>query len=84
MIDAEWILSIWLKDVPPYASTFTLLLIIDSLLASFNSGISTLIMASGKIALYQFSGNTIRILVLLVAYFVMKMRHLRLHYYIPI
>ena len=52
MIDAEWILSIWLKDVPPFASTFTLLLIIDSMLASFNSGISTLIMASGKIALY--------------------------------
>lgn len=72
LIDAEWILSIWLKDVPPFASTFTLLLIIDSLLASFNSGISTLVMASGKIALYQFSGNTIRILALGVAYFVLK------------
>lgn len=72
MIDAEWILSIWLKDVPPFASTFTLLLIIDSLLASFNSGISTLIMASGKIALYQFSGNTIRIIALGVAYLLLK------------
>lgn len=72
LIDTDWLLSIWLKDVPDYASTFTLLLIVDALLASFNSGISTLIMASGKIGLYQFTGNTIRILALIIAYYVLK------------
>lgn len=71
-VGGEWLLSLWLGNVPPYVYTFTVLLIIDSLVGSFNSGISVLIFASGKIALYQIVINTLRLLSLVVAYFVLK------------
>lgn len=72
LIAPEWILSVWLKEVPPYAVSFMTLLIIDSLIGAFNQGISTLIQASGKIAVYEFVGNTLRLIALVAAYFVLK------------
>lgn len=71
-IASDWILSLWLGEVPPYASLFIVLLIIDNLVASFNSGISVLIFASGKIKLYQILVNINRIISVVVAYVVLK------------
>lgn len=71
-VSAEWILGLWLREVPSYATTFTILLIIDSLVSSFNSGISTILFASGKIAMYQIVINTLRLVAIVVAYFVLK------------
>lgn len=72
LIDCNIILEIWLNKVPEYSVSFVTLLIIDSLVNSFNSGITTYINATGKIALYQFTSNTIRILVLVFAYHLLK------------
>lgn len=72
LIAPEWILGIWLKEVPPYAVSFMTLLIIDSLVGAFNQGISTLIQASGKIVVYEFVGNTLRLIALVVAFFFLK------------
>lgn len=71
-VASDWIIHFWLGQVPPYASSFTLLLIIDNIVLSFNSGLSVLLFASGKIALYQFTVNTLRILSVLTAYFILK------------
>lgn len=72
LIAPEWILHIWLGEVPPLASTFTVLLVIDNIVLSFNSGLNNLIFASGKIALYQILINTLRLLSIAVAYFVLN------------
>lgn len=68
----EWLLSLWLDNVPPYVYSFTILLIIDSLVASFNSGLSVLLFASGKIAFYQVLINSLRLISIVAAYFVLK------------
>lgn len=70
--EAEWILSLWLGEVPEYVKTFTILIIVETLITSLNSGISNIIFASGKIALYQILINTLRFIAIIVAYFVLK------------
>ncbi len=71
--DTEWILKIWLGYVPEYGVLFTRLLIADTLITSLNSGISTIIFASGKIKFYQILINTLRLLSLGIAYAALKM-----------
>lgn len=71
-VNAEWLLSLWLGDVPPYAVSFTVLLIIDNLIQSFNSGISTILFASGKISLYQIMINSLRIVSIILGYIILK------------
>ena len=71
-VGGDWLLSLWLGNVPPYVLSFTRLLIIDSLAGSFNSGISVLFFASGKIAVYQVVINTMRLLSIVAAYCVLK------------
>lgn len=72
LINSEWIIELWLGRVPDYAAAFTFLLVIDNLVQSFNSGLSTVIFASGKIALYQILVNVLRLLSIVGAYFVLK------------
>ena len=72
-IGGDWILQLWLGEVPPYAPTFVTLLIIDNLVVSFNSGLSPVIFADGRIALYQILINTLRLLSIVAAYIVLKM-----------
>ena len=72
LLAPDWIFTIWLGKVPDYAVSFMTLLIIDQLVSAFNRGFTTLIRASGKIALYEFTSNTLRLGSLVVAYFVMK------------
>ena len=71
--DAEWITYLWLGQVPDYAVSFTLLLIVDNIVLSFNSGISLVLFADGRIKLYQIVINTLRVLAVIVGYFVLKM-----------
>ncbi len=72
MIDAQWLLSLWLGQIPPYVISFTLLIVANTLITSANSGISNLIFASGKIALYQITVNMLRIFSMIGAYLVLK------------
>ena len=71
--ETEWILGLWLGDVPEHVSVFTVLIIIDTLIASLNSGISNIIFASGRIKLYQILINTLRLLAIAAAYIVLRM-----------
>lgn len=72
LVEGEWVLSLWLGEVPSYVVPFSKLLIIDCLIASFNSGLSVLLFASGKIVLYQILINTLRLLSIIAGYFVLK------------
>ena len=71
-VGADWILGLWLGDVPSYAVSFTLLLIVDNLVMSFNSGLSLMLFADGRIALYQLLINTLRLVSVFAAYLVLK------------
>lgn len=71
-VGAEWIIRLWLGQVPPYAVSFTLLLIIDNLVMSFNSGQSVVLFADGRITLYQVVISILRLLAVVAGYFVLK------------
>lgn len=71
-VGTDWIVDLWLGQVPPYVSSFVILLIIDNLVLSFNSGLSLVLFASGKIALYQIVINTLRLITILFAYIILK------------
>ena len=72
LINTEWVLHLWLGEVPPYAVMFTILMVIDALCDSLNSGISEVIFASGKIKAFQLIINTLRLVAIVCAYFVLK------------
>lgn len=72
LVAPEWLLSLWLGQVPPYATVFLILLVIDQLVQSLNAGISNIIWASGKISLYQVLTSALNLLALVTGYFVLR------------
>lgn len=72
--ETEWFLNLWLGGtIPDQGILFTRLLVIDTLITSLNSGISTIIFASGRIKLYQLLINTLRLLSVVLAYLAIKL-----------
>lgn len=67
-VEPEWILGLWLGDVPPYTVIFVQLLLIDALIGSLNAGIPEVVFATGNIKWYQIITNTIFLLSVLVAW----------------
>lgn len=72
LVEPEWILSLWLEKVPPYASIFLVLFIVDSLVMSLNDGVANIIFASGKLGLYQLCVSTLNILSVVLGYLVLR------------
>ena len=70
--DMDWILQLWLGRVPEYASLFAKLLVLDALISTFNAGIANIVFAHGKIAFFQLTVHTSKLVAILVAYFVLK------------
>lgn len=64
----DWILSKWLGDYPADATVFLKLLIVDNLIASLYSSATNLVFASGKLSLFQFVTNCLKLLSIVVAY----------------
>ena len=72
-VSADWIVYLWLGQVPSYAVNFTILLIIDNIVMSFNSGLSLLLFADGRIALYQIVVNILRLLAVFCGYIILRL-----------
>ncbi len=70
--DIEWILHIWLGKVPEYASLFAKLLVLDALIGTFNAGIANVVFAHGKIAFFQFTVHTSKLIAIIVAFLVLR------------
>lgn len=70
--DMEWLLTLWLGNVPDFASVFAILLIMDALVNSFNTGITTVIAANGKLAFLQLTTNTVKLISIGVAFAILK------------
>lgn len=72
LVEPEWLLGLWLGTVPPYASVFLVLFVIDQLVQSLNSGVQNIVFASGKISLYQIFSSSLNLLSIVAGYFVLR------------
>jgi len=71
-VGPEYILQIWLGEVPPYTVMFIQLSIIEILIESLNNGVGELVFASGRIAFYQIAVNSVRLVGIIIAYFILS------------
>lgn len=71
-LEIDYILKIWLTEVPTYSAIFIRLMIIDALIGSLNAGVPDAIFASGKIKWYQIIINSIYLLSIPISYMFLK------------
>ena len=67
LMEMEYLLRLWLKDVPEGAVAFCKIMILQGLIGCLGEGIPALVQASGKIKLFQIILSTISILGLPIA-----------------
>ena len=58
----DFILSLWLKEIPAYTNIFVILFLANVLAESYSTYLITVLLATGKIAFYQASVGTILLL----------------------
>lgn len=68
ILEADFILSLWLTTYPKYTTTFTRLTMVSLLIMSLNPPLNMLVNASGNIKYYQIFGSIINTLVLPCSY----------------
>ena len=68
----DFILSLWLKEIPAYTNIFVVLLLANVLAESYSTYLITVLLATGKIALYQASVGTILLLNVPLSYLVFQ------------
>lgn len=72
VLEADFILGIWLKEVPPYAVTFTRIVLLESFFAVFSYSMQAVVGATGKLMGMEVYGRFITLAVLPVSYVVLK------------
>lgn len=70
--DIDWILTVWLGTVPEFASLFAKLLVLDALISTFNAGIANVVFAHGKIAFFQLTVHTSKLIAIIVSFLTLK------------
>jgi O-antigen/teichoic acid export membrane protein len=75
IIEAKFVLSVWLKEVPEHTVLFTRLVLIDILICSLSGPLQILAQATGKVRKYQLVVSIILLLNLPVSYLLLKMGH---------
>ena len=71
-VEAQFILDLWLKDVPAYAVSFTRIVLAESLFYVLTFGMSTIVNATGKLMRMEVTGRLITIAILPVSYYLLK------------
>lgn len=72
LLDMDFLLSLWLKEVPKGSSVFCKLIVLDGLLGCLGAGIPSMVNAIGNIKIYQIVIYSFTILGLPIAYFAYK------------
>ena len=72
LFQTQNILSIWLKEVPPYTVMFVQLMVLESLFNVLGSGFNTMSLALGKIKDTQVYGRLITLSILPLSYLVLQ------------
>lgn len=73
MIEINFILRIWLKDVPPYTALFSVMFIASLLVDQLTTGLGTMVNATGRIRKYAIWCYTPKLLILPVSYVLLKL-----------
>lgn len=68
LLETDFLLGIWLKEVPVGAATFSRLMILGGLLGTLGEGIPALVNATGNIRVYQIVFHTFTLLGLPIAW----------------
>lgn len=68
MLEINFMLNLWLPEVPEYTTNFVRIMLIQSLIGSISSGIPSLIQASGKVAYFTIVTSVTLVLTLPIAY----------------
>jgi O-antigen/teichoic acid export membrane protein len=71
LLETDFILRLWLGDLPPYAATFVQLIIINAMLDSLG-GVGAIAQATGKIKYFQIVLSTLSLISLPIAYYLFK------------
>lgn len=72
-LEIDYILKLWLGDnVPEHTNTFTIIILITTLVNNLNSATSGIVHATGVMKYYQLFGSVINIISVPVAYFLLK------------
>ncbi len=72
LLETDFILKLWLKEVPEYTSIFCQLMILNALVDCLSSGLPSVVQATGKIKYFQIIGSGISLLSLPIAYLLFK------------
>lgn len=72
IIEVEYVLAIWLKEVPEHTVSFTRLVLVDILICSLSGPLQILAQATGKVRKYQIVVSVILLLNLPVSYLLLK------------
>ncbi len=73
LVNVNFILELWLVEVPKYTAVFIQLFLIDMLLLLVSNGISNLIFANGNVKYYQIVVNITNLLNLPLTYILYKL-----------
>lgn len=73
LLETEIILRIWLESVPDYTLIFTRLVIINILINSFSSTLSTAAQATGKVKYFQLISGGLILFILPISYLFLKL-----------
>jgi len=68
LLETDFLLNLWLGDVPPYTVIFCQLLIISTLIGGLGNGLGAIVQATGKIKYFQIILSTTSLLNLPIAY----------------
>jgi O-antigen/teichoic acid export membrane protein len=72
IFETQYILGLWLKNIPQYTVIFTQIIIINTLIEVINSPIIATIQATGNLKWYQLTTATVQLLLLPLAYICYK------------
>lgn len=73
LLNAEYILGLWLVEIPSYTVLFTLLVLINAIVESVNGPANCAALASGKIKLFEIVVGGMMILNLPISYILLKL-----------
>lgn len=80
VININYILKLWLKDVPEYTAGFCILILLITLVLQLTQGIQSAMQAIGKIKVYLFVVGSINLLIPLCGYTIYKLGYLNVYY----
>lgn len=72
LLEMDYVLKLWLGNVPAFTSIFCRLLLINLLIESMSAGIPTAVQASGKVKYFQITSSVLSLSSLPISYLLFK------------